>query len=51
MEDIKTYTFFMPEPVAVRSEGDLRHLVAEIVGANPASGIEVRPFVLYVVLS
>jgi len=51
MEDIKTYTLFMPVLVAVRSEGDFRRLVAEIAGTNPASGIDVDPFVLYVVLS
>jgi len=34
----------MPVLVAVRSEGDHCRLVAEIAGANPASGINVCPF-------
>jgi len=51
MEDIKMYTLFMPVLVAVRSESDLGRLVAEVAGANSASGIDVNPFVLYVVLS
>jgi len=51
MEGINTYTLFMPVLVAVRSEDDLRRLVAEIAGANPASGIDVDLFVLYVVIS
>jgi hypothetical protein len=51
MEGINTYTLFMPVLVAVRSEDDLRRLVAEIAGANPASAIDVDLFVLYVVIS